>query len=1072
MKKVFLTTLLFVFVALCNTYAQKSVPDSKSTSGKEQINQWDIEGGGERKDTIKNPYNTLTNNNYIKDSAYYADVVKKHGWFVGVGKKMTLKEASHRSCYYKLSKKNKAGNWTLMEAFDGYGNPTTNHTIRTYLVNHTDEDDLSANKDWKEKLQDVCKWEFIADPSGKEVIQERAYNAEKEVVFLFNPVKVGDREYIGNYTDAWGMPIFLRTDTLGNDLGYANFVHITRNEDGYETLFSYVDRMGYSCKNKDGAYKTKKEYDAEGHQIMEASLNLIGENMTDDWGNCGWEHHFYKTYNESFYYSPEWTRMKMPKSSRSTGENVYGYRIFPDQYGRDTLVMFIDQNGKPDVNEKGIHAIRTQYNEHGLWTYIGRYDINGNLYADDSGIAQVYNTFNSNGDLTEARYQDEKGNYVIGPLGWCIEKDSFDAKGKLIHEVDYALDSMNNLFKQYEYTRDDAGNITKKWYNKNKQRVDSFDTKGRNVLMAWYDLEGNPIENKGLHKAITIYDDENNIETEKWLDKNDEETLEGNDDRNYSKAVTVEDLNQHITTYYRYFYNLPYEIWQKQFDDTNSSTLAQWDLTPYGEHARVGWWNNLHYKCEVDYTMYGEIRTIVGKNEFDEPSYIAELRNNGNVYYYSNPKAKGGRQYFDEDGKEIPSDSMEIFKDSLPKAFCIEVTDTAFAYPLGLRNGDIILSFGDWTVSENLRENIDYFYLETILKANETKHITVLRHHPERNTSEILHLNLPQGRTSDLGFYPHKIYYTKKEKTRLLSACDNYNLKLSSNEIPQYDTTILMAVQTKGDFEGARLYHLPSYDIKDPGIVLYASETWSNGKDTWSMKESIAQWEKQKMFYIKGAELYITQDMDSTRHIIKWSKGFGGMKFIPIRVNQNLYDEALSRFQSIDLEEKDKAVEQTATLQIDPKQLVGKWKWNGKKLVDDMPLSYTSILKFAKDGSVTINDNVILELELSHGVKVQIVASIQTSAVRWSVQDNIVHFDTENAIRKGEITYIDFVGANETQKETLMQHFAQEGEELKNYIINSLGFIEIIDNHQLQIVEFEKKKFNAQGLDNIPFMRL
>ena len=45
------------------------------------------------------------NENYFlrtsKDSAYYANVVKKHGWWIGVGKRLTKSEASHLRLYYK-----------------------------------------------------------------------------------------------------------------------------------------------------------------------------------------------------------------------------------------------------------------------------------------------------------------------------------------------------------------------------------------------------------------------------------------------------------------------------------------------------------------------------------------------------------------------------------------------------------------------------------------------------------------------------------------------------------------------------------------------------------------------------------------------------------------------------------------------------------------------------------------------------------------------------------------------------------------------------------------------------------
>lgn len=897
MKKIVLIfSLLICCVSLTaqqsNRRKSRNIDQTEETGKKDVLRKEDSSPKIPKKG---NKFNSPTTREIVKgsfknDSAYYANVVKKHGWFVGVGKRMTLEQANHLSCYYKLSKNNQAGNWTLMEAYNGYGNLITYHSIASYLVNQGDENDKSANKEWRKKLQTICKWEFIADPSGKEVLQERALDKEGNIIFIYSPVKVGENTYTGCYTDGWGMPIFLRTDSLGNHAGQANFVQITRDENGYEVLHAYTDIGGHPQKNKDGAYMTKKAYDKEGHQIMEASLNIVGDKMIDDYGNCGWEHYYHPTYNESYYYDADWKRIKMPKTEKNNDENVYGHRHFPDEFGRDTLVMYIDQDGKPDVNEAGINAIRTQYNEHGLWTHMRWYDLNGRLYADESGIAQIYYKFNSDGLTTEVGYQDAKGNYVNGPSGWCKQYNTYDENGNWVYEIEYAAISTGALSKRYDYKSDGKGNETRKWYGENKQRIDSVDDKGRNVLIAWYDLKRKPIDNNGFHKYIAIYDDEHNTETEIWLDKDGNATNNGN--AYYTKYITNVDSVQHTISYYQYIHNLPFCAWQQQFDQTHTMTIAQWDITPYGEHARAGWWNNLHYTCQVDYTMYGEFRTFVGKNEFNEPSYLVSLENDGAVYYFSDWD-NGGTRYYDENGILIPSDKMEVFKENRPKAFCIEVTDTSIAYPLGLRNGDIILSYGNWTTSENLRTNIDYFYWETIQKADKKKQITLLRHHPDSNSSEIVRYDLPKGKTSDLGFYPHKIYYTQKEQNRLWNTCANNKIKLTKSKLPKRDTTVLMAVPIKGKFETTYLYHFPKYNIKDPGIVLN-----SKGNDTWNMEESTMKWDGATMFIPEGSELYFTQDMTTIRTIQKEISGDGGMRFVPINVSMKVYENLLQCYTS------------------------------------------------------------------------------------------------------------------------------------------------------------------------------
>lgn len=1012
------------------------------------------------------------------DSAYYGNVVKKHGWFVGVGKKLTRSEASHRSCYYKLSKKNQAGNWTYMEAMNGYGNPTTNHTIGTYLVHQNDEKDKSANSDWKEKLKTVCKWEFLADNSGENVILERALDEEGNIIFMYIPVRIGEREYTGSYVDGWGMPIFLRTDSMGNDAGYANIVHITRDEDGYEVLFSFMDRFGYWQKNKDGAYMTKKAYDSAGHQIYEASLNLVGDKMIDDFGNCGWEHHYYKDYNESYFFDQNEERIKMPISNRSMSDNVYGYRFYPDQYGRDTLVMYIDQHGNPDINELGVQKIKTIYNDHGLWT--DRYWIgaDGNLHEADSlyHIAQIHTEFTNDGQPIKTEYKDALGNYVNGPDGWCIELDSLNSRGICIHEIDYSYKNKGGvLIKKFEFTRDDNGNTIKKWYEENKMRVDSVDAKGRDIVFAWYDLKGNPIENDGLHTHKTIYNDKTNTEIEIWLNKEGKETIKGNKGRNYSRSICINDTINHILTTSQYVYQYKEEYlqnaFQKQMSEDGNTIVAQWDLTPYGEHARVGGWHNLHYSCNVNYTMYGDIRTMIGRNEFNEPSYLSELKRNGNVYYFLSRDSKG-TDYYDENGEEITN--MQTFKERLPKVFCIEVTDTAIAYPLGLRNGDIILSYGDWTISEDLRTNADYFYLETILQTQHEKKINILRHYPGIKDSEILHITLPSGRTSDLGFYPHKIYYTQKEKDRLLNTCSSSSFALSRNEIPMQDTVILVAVQLKGSLASAYQYHERYYNIKDAGVVLCAHEKWEKGKDTWVIGEPIKKWEKQDMFCIVSSNLYMSQDMSSYRRIYKLDSGTGGMRFVSLPVSMDLFKQVEQLYLSLPddvFEEVTDTIHPEIILRsmsITKKQLFGKWTCD----TEEQNVKYSIHLNLLKKGVAKMDIEVRMEGEVKPGVTLSMACLLKYPDFQWNIQGKKLLLELSNVTPDCKITKCDVISDDEKLRNELLGQIQENKVQLAEEIVKSLNLREIINNNCMKIQKITPTEFYVKEKEGLLFHKV
>lgn len=868
--------------------------------------------------------------NYLDSAsvAYYQRLTKKHGWMVGVGKSLSLDEAKHLSCYFKLSMKNHAGNWTRIEAFDGYGNRTTFHSIGTYIVNQHVTDDSEANQEWVSRLKSVCQWEFIGDASGKNVLQERALDQYGNAIYFYNPVKTGEGTYTGSYTDGNGMPVFMRTDSLGNDIGHANFVQILRDERGFDVKISFVDRFGYPQMNKDGAYQTLYEYDDDGNQTKEASLNMAGDYMTDNYGNCGWESTYENGYHvQSRYFDADGNYMRMPLL-RADSEKVFGFRYKYDQYGRNIERMVIGKNAEPDTNQFGVHKVKWEFNDHGYYTSQRFYDLDGNLHpGTKDGIAQIICEYDDRGRPELIEYKDPSGRHVNNTDDpdnvYCRREMSFMPDYQE-SQTDFIAAADGSLVKEFEYRRDSLGNTMKKWYQDDLQKIDSVDFNGRSILEAWYHLDGSVAEDAyGLHRRVERFDDDKNMSTEKWMDKEGE--LLDYDDQGYSESVSYYDDDNWTITNYQYLYGILFQSFTKKFTEGYGDIVAQWDVTPYGEHARVGWWNNLHYVCDVEYTINGDLKTMIGKNEFGEPSYLTFLGTSGEVYYMSNLN-NGERKYYDERGVEIPDSTMSAFKETLPMAYCIEVTDTTIAYPLGLRNGDIIISYGDWSVSEDLKTDMDYFYLEAIKQATSAKQITLLRHHPEQSSSEILRLDLPSGKTSDLGFYPHRIYYTAKEKNRLLHACEGYGVSLGY--VPQArDKEILLGVPTKGSVTSTRLYHLPGYSMKDPSVVLYAKEKYKDRYDTWSMlTDPVEAWEERQMFYIKGSNIYFTEDLSSSRHVLKDSRGYGGMRVVPVMVSEQTYSQIIANcYETLGDEILQEESEIGPSIKLTKKNVIGKW---------------------------------------------------------------------------------------------------------------------------------------------------
>ena len=486
--------------------------------------------------------------------------------------------------------------------------------------------------------------------------------------------------------------------------------------------------------------------------------------------------------------------------------------------------------------------------------------------------------------------------------GICNRVLEYDNNNQIIHQIDYFANG-SDVKKQFEYQKDDnALTEIKVWYVDNLIRIDSLYTDGTTKGTEYYTLDGESTESLGFHKykRNIVNLPHQSVRIEEWLDKEGNYT-QSHEEPDYTKYILRTDSLNHVTEKEQYLYSyLRYKFGQKESEDFRT-ILSQWDITSYGEQARVGWWNALHYKADVTYTLYGKTLSLVGKNEFDEPAYINTLDSNPDVYYFSN--VNGGEHiYYDEFGNEI--ESMIDFRNKLPRVHCIEVVDTLIAYPLGLRNGDIIISYGDWMIDKSLISNHKYLYLEEIIKANEPKDIVVLRHYPSEHRSQLINLSLPAGKPSELGFYPHTIYYTKKEVERLHKSVEDYGLAYMDDISGDYPVILLNPI--KGALTSTKPYWLRK--CQDPGIVIFAENCIgnenngiiSNVESQWDIQTNDGEdWDKSPVFAesYKGIKnIYYSTDLSTFNSQQIKGAGNEGLSTHLVWVNAAIREGLLRRY--------------------------------------------------------------------------------------------------------------------------------------------------------------------------------
>lgn len=326
---------------------------------------------------------TAKNGKVIKaDTAYYRDVVRHYGWMDGLGDPISLNTAMHLPYYYRMSMKNEAGRWQHVEAMHGK-DLTTNHPIGTYIIDKDISDDNLANQEWLSLLQSVTQWVFTSNFEGNEMIEERAYDADNNMVYSYSAIQNYDGRMTGSYNDAWGFPADMREDSTCT---YGSIVCITFDRNGCDSIIDYLDGAGLRKYNNNGVDQDRYAYDDNGFVLSHMSCNCVGDPITDNWGNCGYSisYDHEKRTRTIIYRNKNWRPIRMP-SKRASLEGTFircDYQY--DQWGRVVSATMLTADGNPDATLNGIHQIKYSYGNDGSIISIEYYDINNDLITTNN----------------------------------------------------------------------------------------------------------------------------------------------------------------------------------------------------------------------------------------------------------------------------------------------------------------------------------------------------------------------------------------------------------------------------------------------------------------------------------------------------------------------------------------------------------------------------------------------------------------------------------------------------------------------------------------------------------------
>ena len=809
-----------------------------------------------------------------QDTVYAIQTAKQHGWFIPLGV-LTKEQTRHRYSSVMFTGKNKRGHWTKVETINAYGGHSKGQFL-PYILHNGSVDD-SANKEWLERLEGNCIIEMIADPQGDNVIQERVYDENHNLLYVYSrtpigPDEIGRNQYIGSYKDMYGLPAEMRK---AEGHTYGTIVKITEDEWGNDHIIEYLDSKGVNKLNADSVHCSVRIYDKYGHELRFGSQNEKGEYVIDSWGNCGaiatWNDD--NTIASNMYTDSNWQPMKMPSEKANERCGIIKVLYKYDDYKRIIETSFVDENNNPMTNVYECNKITSEYDDNGNIIKQTGYNLKGELSPITiSGTAIENYVYDQYGRMTYASCFDKKQKPCRTEGYLSKIKREYDEKGNEVLVENYSAETGG---EKLCYQMISKPNYKYTLWNDGTSRIDSLDSKGRTTFVGFYGADGkfemtggrayeryNYIDQPGKTKQIQINYDQNGDFVE-VSDFAKEETLV--DSVNWTKTMWRYDKNNILTDVYIHRYTPYFE-----------KLISQDDANRFGIVTRSGGANSArYYKGNVMYNIKGEkITHLYGVDEFGEPDYI--MTSYG-VYYYSKSS-----NWYDINNKLITNN--DLIMNALPKVMTIEVTDSS-AYALGLRDNDIILAYGDYAV--NLDSVVSYlrfkqeWTIRSVIDATKEKCMVVFRiTDASKNEYGLYEIKGLKGTCSELGFLPHIRYLTDKQLNRIKASVD----KEIKSQKPIVTYKDLKKINNKGGSNSVLLAYTEMYrsvrnkpypkQVTDPSILLGSCIKDRNMK--WTKEDGVntrtfeTMLESRKENEVKYPiqDFFMTRDGKSMRHLV------------------------------------------------------------------------------------------------------------------------------------------------------------------------------------------------------------
>jgi hypothetical protein len=475
---------------------------------------------------------------------YFANFVRRWGVPEGLGP-LQESAALHRSCI-RITKRNKQ--IVRLESINGSGELVPKRETVSYLASESSQ------------TQGECRLQFRYDEYDN-IILEEAYDAAGRLLYrcAYTPARPsreaspGQRETTAHY--------FIDASDIVSPRSRsgAAFVKITRNANGFDERWEFVDGLDRRQPDDQGRFGQRFENDDRGLPIRviclgrdlkpapcksgyvradytyDAHGNQTSQRYFDGADQAAFHSEGYHEARFSWDARDNWTTVHLlgPKSeSVLHADGFAGWDATYDQRGNQTGQTNRDQMGNPVIIKAGYAIWTGSHDKNGRLIDITYRDARGESAPDRYGIVGVRFKYNDLGDIEEVSYHDKAGNPATDFNGVARWSQKVDQRGRVTDTFWFGLDD-----KPVRNREGYAGFRA------------SYDAKGNQVELIYLGSDGRPDWcNDGFAQVRTVYDERSNVTEERYFGPN-REPIENNDGIHRKRhTYTYNELGKRVDT--------------------------------------------------------------------------------------------------------------------------------------------------------------------------------------------------------------------------------------------------------------------------------------------------------------------------------------------------------------------------------------------------------------------------------------------------------------------------------------------------------------------------------------------